>query len=814
MDNLKKGDRIISTRKILGIIIGASEWPKHEGLISSQSMANSAKGIKKYLTSSLLISENNMLDLFNCEYNAIKIIRHIKKFLNNRQENAKCNHFTDVILYFVGHGISSTEYSEFSLAIKDTEKETEYITAISAQNLATCLNKSARKLRRFVILDCCWASQANKHFMNDRNTLTSMVTEWMNEFPKSGTALLCASDCKTPASMGTKGSKCTLFTGTLLKVLTTGAYYFPEFITLNDIFELTLNEINKLPLENQVIPQIHNPKQPFGVVSTSIGLFPNPAYNEKLQKIPNDIIFEGFAKSKFNLIWEKGYSIHCEDLADLNKLPESTRLKTLKFIFDYVSNESYFNRGAALFIELLIHSVLKMLKIEEKSKICFLAHLWQNPNVPTYLFFHFLIKNIISISDIRAIAQLLESKGDKSSIFILPYEIWESGIFGVNSEVNQHQITKIFDSLAEILKNNIKICAKASNPDGEYENLCLKRELDELNEGYDGINLWPLDEAREKTGPFVLKAFEELIDYSFKVTDLGKKIKEMDLKERYQWVGKVAVAFAKGKHWGCAFESIKLLYRSNFWLRNFENPSLFSKEYLEINKLKYYAYRKGREVIRIMKDNCAPIRWEILIIILHQYISFYKFDIFCPKPDYGFQDLTKSKLQDLSLKLLYDPNREDDIFSLALDIRIIDYLRLFAWYNGHMLKFSYKDTLYLVQERNKCLDILMDNGNYYNTRLRTYLYLFEDALMISNSISLNMWVLRVLEAAKIEISWLRSKEKVIWAGSQWFLFKELEECFNAITKAKSEGLIELNKEANNLYNYVTKAIITLKKACK
>jgi len=129
MDNLKKGDRIISTRKILGIIIGASEWPKHEGLISSQSMANSAKGIKKYLTSSLLISENNMLDLFNCEYNAIKIIRHIKKFLNNKQENAKCNHFTDVILYFVGHGISSTEYSEFSLAIKDTEKETEIIAA-------------------------------------------------------------------------------------------------------------------------------------------------------------------------------------------------------------------------------------------------------------------------------------------------------------------------------------------------------------------------------------------------------------------------------------------------------------------------------------------------------------------------------------------------------------------------------------------------------------------------------------------------------------------------------------------------------------
>ena len=263
-------------RRTLAVVLGASAWPLYSGFQSSPAFRNSAEAVRDYLlaSSGLGLPGKNLKFLFDSHDDPPGILDEIMRFSRERIEVLRNGgeDVTDIVVYYVGHGGFANPSSDYFLALRSTRTVDPYLSSLPIISLARTLNEVGRHLRRYLILDCCFAAAAYKTFQAD-GPLSVAAVKVTDAFPPSGTALLCASGAKDPAKAPANLDR-TMFTGALLSVLEEGDRASPPLLSLQDVGYLVRQRILQTFATEGVRPEVLVPEQRHGRVD-EIPIFPN-----------------------------------------------------------------------------------------------------------------------------------------------------------------------------------------------------------------------------------------------------------------------------------------------------------------------------------------------------------------------------------------------------------------------------------------------------------------------------------------------------------------------------------------------------------
>jgi hypothetical protein len=270
-----------SPESTLVIVLGASTFP-YGGLTSSESFKRSANRLHAYLVSKdgFGLPQENLFDLFDEDLPASRMDGAVADFLQSRMKQlTEANtRVTDLIVYYVGHGGFSEDGAGYYLAIKDSQSRNLGHSSYPIKVLARTLKEQARYVRKFLILDSCFAATAYEAFMST-GPLEVVKQQTLAEFPEKGTALLCASGPKEPAK-APKDEMYTMFSGVLLDVLDNGSPEDSEWFTLKDLGDIVRSRIFEKYADEAVRPQVLAPDQGQGEI-WNLPLFPNQALRSR-----------------------------------------------------------------------------------------------------------------------------------------------------------------------------------------------------------------------------------------------------------------------------------------------------------------------------------------------------------------------------------------------------------------------------------------------------------------------------------------------------------------------------------------------------
>ena len=262
----------VSRETTLAILLGGSVWPKSPQLAASAAFARSAQDFKHYLTDDrgFNLPATNILDLFDSPKTAPEIVEDVQNYLKQRLQIHPAPR--DLFIYYTGHGgfINGRDYF---LAVRSTIEGLEGTSSIRVCDLASALRNSARDLRRFLILDCCFAAAAFKEFQTTPGTAARLQT--LDAFPRRGTTLLCSSSSRN-VSIAPEGERNTMFSGALLDVLRNGDAAIESALSLEDV-GLKITELIRDRYDDRAVrPEVHSPDQREEDIAR-MPLFPNPA---------------------------------------------------------------------------------------------------------------------------------------------------------------------------------------------------------------------------------------------------------------------------------------------------------------------------------------------------------------------------------------------------------------------------------------------------------------------------------------------------------------------------------------------------------
>jgi len=277
-----------SPQTTLVVLLGASEWPRFPEFQSSKAFANSASQLKAYLLSphQFGLPAENLLDLFDADQSADDIDSAICDFLDQCTTRMKAsgNAARDLLVYYVGHGGFVGPQADYYLAICRTRSDNPRASSIGIASLADTLKEKARRLRRILILDCCFAAAAFQSFQSGpaQVAIQQAVSAFKEKgegvgYPERGTALLCSSGPKVPSLISRDGIH-TIFTEAFLWALTTGnpRQQNKSYLSLRELTALTADLLADSPERNAPRPYLHSPDQGEGDVA-DIPFFPNLA---------------------------------------------------------------------------------------------------------------------------------------------------------------------------------------------------------------------------------------------------------------------------------------------------------------------------------------------------------------------------------------------------------------------------------------------------------------------------------------------------------------------------------------------------------
>jgi hypothetical protein len=264
----------------LVIILGASDFPRAPQFTPARAFLNSAIQVKSYFLDreGFNLPPENLLDLFDAPDPQPDLNEKIAKFFDSRLNEMKDQNppARDVVVYYVGHGGFSSGENEYFLAIRDTRESSPFFSSYPVKVLAHTLREHAAFLRRYLILDSCFAASAYTAFMSPPLQVASQKT--LEEFPQRGTALLCASGPRNPAII-LPTMHYTMFSDALVHVLRYGSSDEPEKLSLASLGQLTRAEIRERNLSEAVRPEVHSPDMREGDVAI-LPFFPNLAFRE------------------------------------------------------------------------------------------------------------------------------------------------------------------------------------------------------------------------------------------------------------------------------------------------------------------------------------------------------------------------------------------------------------------------------------------------------------------------------------------------------------------------------------------------------
>src|SRR3989440_843093 len=274
----------------LVILLGASAWPNSPGFQPSPAFVHAAQGFKYYVLDpqGFGLSTSNLLDLFDAPLSASDQLERLGSFLEQRTQALKAANqaVRDVVVYFVGHGGFVGSSADFYLLPRRANASSLRASGMAIDALAEVLREKARQMRRYLLLDCCFAAAAFRSFQGgpDQTAITKTLDAFQVQarssgFPAKGTVLLCSSDQKSP-SLLLPDESCTMFSHALLEVLRKGDLHRPAQLSLRDIKELAEDRLAALPEKNAPRPGLHSPDQSEGDVA-DVPFFPNPRAREE-----------------------------------------------------------------------------------------------------------------------------------------------------------------------------------------------------------------------------------------------------------------------------------------------------------------------------------------------------------------------------------------------------------------------------------------------------------------------------------------------------------------------------------------------------
>ncbi|MFL5658205.1 MAG: hypothetical protein ACJ8CB_28975, partial [Ktedonobacteraceae bacterium] len=187
--------------------------------------------MRTYFTTVFGVPEPQLLWLFDSELDAIEMGKAISRHLEAFQRCAR-----DVIVYYVGHAKRTRKYQQFYLAIRDTQSNDPEGTSLNVGSLASILEKQARTLRRFYILDCCFAANALITLQGtpEAELLHNVLEEV--EHQTQGYAALCSSGMFDPSLLLPDHTN-TFFSAALQHVLTEGKPRANRALSLRDVHD-------------------------------------------------------------------------------------------------------------------------------------------------------------------------------------------------------------------------------------------------------------------------------------------------------------------------------------------------------------------------------------------------------------------------------------------------------------------------------------------------------------------------------------------------------------------------------------------------
>lgn len=304
-----------SPQTTLAIVTGASVFKRSPELAQGKRFKDSADDFVAYLKDpdGFNLPTPNILDLFDSDEDPDSLLEKIENFLDGRvKELAAEGGPQDLLLYYLGHGGFTTD-NKYRLAVGRTRAGSEDTSSIRMGDLARTIKNKAGQIRKYLILDCCFAAEAFKYFQSTRQSSPGEAAQAElrdSLAPATGTTMLCSSSA-IETSKAPEDEKYTMFSGALIQTLREGIPRSKRRITMAQLGDAVSSLIRSHFKEGAVRPQVLSPDQREDELK-DIPLFPNPAL--KLQNFDCSIIIIDNHTVQFEYLNEKGKSEHLDGL--------------------------------------------------------------------------------------------------------------------------------------------------------------------------------------------------------------------------------------------------------------------------------------------------------------------------------------------------------------------------------------------------------------------------------------------------------------------------------------------------------------------
>jgi hypothetical protein len=271
--------------RVLLAMLGASEFPRRLDW-SSPAFAKSHTALRDWLLDKAhgpMVTGEDCLDLFDSLRSWPDQETALADWLVDRTATQPVP--TDLIVHYVGHGGFRDESRDYYLAIQATRADNPFYTSIMVDSLWRTLRGGARRLRRFLIIDACFAAAAARALMAPLQEVVKVkVRDLQNAegaqaarealvVPDRGTAVLCSSSAQDPSSMAGAGG-ITQFTEGLMQVLGAGSEAVNDRLSFAQVHALVKTSLSARYKENAVAPELHAPDQRLGLPQ-DVPIFPN-----------------------------------------------------------------------------------------------------------------------------------------------------------------------------------------------------------------------------------------------------------------------------------------------------------------------------------------------------------------------------------------------------------------------------------------------------------------------------------------------------------------------------------------------------------
>lgn len=264
-------DTVSDPRSTLVVVLGASEFPRSR-LKPSKAFREASESLCSYFLSGFELPIENLFAFFDSGYDPDTLDDQLATRLTNRMQQLDTagTPAMDLIVYYVGHG-SFDEQRRYYLALRSTREENQSVSSLRFEALNTTLNTVGRSLRKFVIIDACFAGEA-AYTQSDVAVAVDQQIKLLPQTPRTGTAFLCSSSRDLVSEFLADESN-TKFTKALCEALWDGDSELPPKVSFDQLQSLTERRLASGSPDSSR-PELHTPQQSEGNIAR-IPIFPN-----------------------------------------------------------------------------------------------------------------------------------------------------------------------------------------------------------------------------------------------------------------------------------------------------------------------------------------------------------------------------------------------------------------------------------------------------------------------------------------------------------------------------------------------------------